>query len=229
MVEKLDPDEEALRALLKPRRRPIHPRVKGRALVFSEADCRAFTRVLRERIPDVAFLFQREIDEDHHGYFQVAGLDECHRQPYCFAKATVVVPDSSRDVERLSTESIPNGVDRLPHFTVSLTLSTKVFPDTHEGGAAYENRSYSNMYANYFPSDREYANFLARVWRMAGKISTNRVADFDDRTGRTNQDARGYWCGLDALRWCQGSEDRYLTSRYRPRDDWSMPDLPYYD
>jgi hypothetical protein len=79
-------------------------------------------------------------------------------------------------------------------------------------------------------SDRAAARFLARVWRVSEKISTNKVREIDEDTGRTIWPRiSGLWCGFDALRWCRESENRVLNWRYRPIDDWEMPDSPYYD
>ncbi|MFT5439956.1 MAG: hypothetical protein ACI9MJ_001823 [Alphaproteobacteria bacterium] len=221
-----DPDEKALRDLLKP------ARVKGRWSIFTEKDCRALTLALRERIPDVAFLFTKDGDvyDSHYEYFQVSGLEECADQPYQSADAVVFVPETSGDVERLCAEPIPEGVDRLPPCSFSLILTTRKYQRTRLDGTKYESRNLTNMYANYFPSDRDTANFMARVWRIAGKITHNRWDDVDVETGKIEyENTLGRWCGFDALRWCQESKDRILEESHRTSASWSMPDSPYYD
>ncbi|MFT5439955.1 MAG: hypothetical protein ACI9MJ_001822 [Alphaproteobacteria bacterium] len=225
-------NEEELRALLKPRRAPPQPRVKGRWSIFTEKDCRAFTLALRERIPDVAFLFTEDGDvrNSHYELFQVDGLEECANQPYQSADAVVIVPESSRDVERLCAEPLPKGINSLPPCSFCLILTTKAYPGTRPDGTTYESRGLTNMYANYFPSDRDTANFLARVWRIAGKITHNRWDEVDEQTGEIlHENVPGHWCGFDALRWCQESKDRVLEGRNRTSAGWSMPDSPYYD
>ncbi|MBT5458360.1 MAG: hypothetical protein HOK82_17285 [Rhodospirillaceae bacterium] len=227
-----DPDEEELRALLKPRRAPPQRRVKGRWSIFTEKDCRAFTLALRERIPSVAFLFdkKRAVGDKFFEYFQVDGLEECANQPYAFANATVFVPETAQDAKRICSEPIPKGVSRLPPCSFRLILTTQKFQRTRSDGTTYQSIGVTNMYANYFPSDRDTANFLARVWRIAGKITHNRWDDIDVETGEIlYENFPGRWCGFDALRWCQESKDRVLEDSHRTSADWSMPDSPYYD
>jgi hypothetical protein len=226
-------NEEELRALLKPRREPPQTRVTGHWCIFTEKDCRALTLALREKIPNVVFLFEQKegFEDGYHGYFQVSGLEECANQPYRSAKAEVIVPETPRDVKRLCGKPIPNGISPFPPFSFSLILTTGAYPKTRPDGTKYESRGLTNMYGNYYPSDRDTANFLRRTWRIAGKITHNRWDKVDEETGKRiiSKNDLGRWCGFDALRWCQESKDRVLEGRYRPSADWSMPDSPYYD
>ena len=225
--------EKELRALLKPRREPPQTRVTGRWCIFTEKDCRAFTLALREHIPDIAFLFETEDDapDGHYRYFEVGGLEECASQRHQSATATVFVPETAQDAKRICAEPIPKGVGRVPSYSFYLILTTGTHWAKRRNGTPYEGRGLTNMFGNYYPSDRNKANFLRRIWRIAGKITHNRWDEFDRETGRRliSRNDLGRWCGFDALRWCQQSPDRMFEESYRTSADWTMPDSPYYD
>jgi hypothetical protein len=71
---------------------------------------------------------------------------------------------------------------------------------------------------------------MVPVYPMWEKISTNKLKQIDENTGRQIwPKIAGPWCGFDALRWCNEREDRVLAGRYRPMNDWEMPASPYYD
>ena len=214
--------EEALRAMLKPRRYPPQSRTKGRQWVMTSLDIRAFVRILRERFPSILFAAPDRRDPDLPWNLLC--------QPWQSTREVYgVVPDDSWRGEkhefRLSNGSIVIG----PYFRFERS-GLAYFPEAPKTQSDGNLRD-SYLQGGYMPSDRETARFLARVWRASEKITTNKVKEIDCETGRTIWPCitGGPWCGFDALRWCQQSDKRVLEGNCRPTDDWVMPDSPYYD
>lgn len=211
-------DEEVeLRRLLRPRRQPPNPSVKGLQWVMTGADFEAFGRVLCESFPSIVF-------------YELIGPRDCpqYRKITMLANATNILgfippPD-------WCAEDFPAGDPRVRKIKLRFTFwrSNPTYSASNESGHRIEFLRDGAMYANYFRTDGDTARFLRRVWRASEKITTKLVKEVD-LAGRTLYVERQYdRFGFGALRWCQEDPMRRLNLRYRPTDDWSMPDSPYY-
>ena len=84
---------------------------------------------------------------------------------------------------------------------------------------------------NWSDDNEEEKAFLRQVWRLLGKLTTNRMQVGHVKSGTVySGDTRGgeYWAGHHALLWCRGAPRLMLNGLYRPRENWEMPDNPWY-
>jgi hypothetical protein len=86
--------------------------------------------------------------------------------------------------------------------------------------------------------DEEARLFGVRVWRILGKIATNKLKGGTPETNayyggdrKLMSESKGgmYWAGHQALAWCRaGGERRMLDGLIRPCDDWEVPQNAWY-
>ena len=218
--------EAELREMLQPRRRPPQPVVKGRQWLMSDQDIAAFVRIVRELFPAIVFLTAERVGERRIKWELVpdpVGVNE---------KIYAAVPEGDWNAgDFCAQDSQPLGC--LPKKSFSFWANFGPYTEKLDSGHVIESLNQGTLGGGHARSDRDKARFLARVWRAAEKVSTNKVEvkDIDRETGRTISNTRHtfIWFGFDALRWCLARENRMLEWRYRPTDDWEMPDTPYYD
>lgn len=218
--------EAELRRMLQPRRRPPQPVIKGRQWVMSERDIAAFVNILRERFPTIVFLKAEPVGDRCSKWELVP--DPVRAAGDIYAN----IPDGDWDAEAYCAQpSQPWGSSPEKSFSF-WGLYTPVIRKPNNG-RIIECLSQGVVRGGHARSDRETARFLAQVWRITAKVSTNKVEvkEIDEATGRTVRSRRipFLWYGFDALRWCLERENRVLEWHYRPPDDWEMPASPYYD
>ena len=221
-----DLSEAALRKLLRPRRRPPQPVVKGRRWVMSERDIAAFVRILCERFPMIVFLKGKSAGERQTKWDLVPDPVGVHEKVYA------VVPDGDWDAaEYCAQPRQPWGSS--PEKSFSFWIPNGPFIHRLDSGRVIESLGQGTLGGGHAKSDRDTARFLAQVWRITAKVSTNKVEikEIDETTGRTVGSRRIplLWYGFDALHWCLERDNRVLDWCDRPPDDWEMPDSPYYD
>jgi hypothetical protein len=92
------------------------------------------------------------------------------------------------------------------------------------------------------PADAAKPAFQRKVWRILGRITTNRLksgtplsntlewgSDFMTMAHAKRQGGLMVWAGHHALEWCAaGGPRRMLDGAFRPCDDWSPPADPWY-
>ncbi len=219
----MSPEERKLREQLKPRSAPPEMRTRGRQVGMTAADHEAFTRVLLERFPKTVLSYREKIDENS---YQPVRIDS-----FADIECGFVYAFCSDDWDPTEYFGEPkSSKSRTPSsrsffFYVCNRVYNREFPD----GKMYDFIGDSCLHCNYYNSDRDQKNFVARVVRCLNKVTTNSLEGINILTGETEKMNPYEWEGYDALRWAQGAPDRMLPSHIRPADDWVMPDSPYYD
>jgi hypothetical protein len=218
-------EETELRNRLKPRKDFPRPVVKGRRLYMTARDIRAFVFLLRERFPEIVFFI---VDNDQ-GYLRNWQPIKDPSQ-FCDRDVWAFLPEGSAS-ERPSFHPRETQEHlRRKHFCVR--ANGGIFPRTYDNGRRVEFMSFGWLQANHMRTDKETARFLATVWRLSAKISTNHMKEIDPKTNETladDIDLHVNRFGFDALRWCAEMDTRCFELCYRPVDGWVMPDLPCYE
>ncbi len=89
----------------------------------------------------------------------------------------------------------------------------------------------AQMSMNYDRESKEDRAFVAKLWRLLGRLMTNRLKGGAWPEPLMQADVKGdmYWAGHHALEWCLGGKRRMLMSCRVPCDDWAPPDSDWHD
>jgi hypothetical protein len=182
---------------------PRSPRAgKSRDLVFTQADADEFSAELGKAFPDIRFTSFAPwnwVGDDLHApapYFSSLGVPEesdfvAWREPTGWEPVWLPRP-------RLGGIYIANTPD--VQFTFHRSWPRKYVEKFT--GTTMESLTSQVIYSYYFRSNLEHLQFLNKVWRIIGRMSTN-VLDLDSPiTGERAKCVRAnFWVGPDALKW----------------------------
>ena len=203
---------------------------RSRDLILTNIDLEAFSRAILELFPAALF-----IDGGHlrrpEGLPTHASMADCGR----FDLDVLVPPDGWQPE---IVERHPSGIYELknpPSQRFNLRRPRLEWPSRRSPDAkwAFDPPTIDPgpIVASYYPDDAEMKAFVAAVWRILKKLTTNCFKVEYPHLGIVYNQGCGYayWAGHDALRWCARKRARMLAGCFRPRDDWEFPDLPWYE
>lgn len=184
---------------------------KRRQIILDERDEIAFTRVLREKYPNIGFVEQI-----------LYSPSECTTKDWFSTCHPLGVIDAFvPDEENWQPTFHPSSEDgkhtlQLPRRTFTITRSHWLWAlcDGQWGTEhpTLEPSSISGAYCR--GTDDDVWLFLDSVWRLLEKITVR---------------VDGVWCGFHALRWASENPERTLNRTSRPAQEWVFPkDNPYY-
>lgn len=183
---------------------------KRREIILDECDEIAFTRVLREKYPNIGFVEQT-----------LYSPSECKTKEWfsnCRSLGLIdaFVPDEAnwQPTFLSSTEDGEYSL-QLPRRTFTLTRSHWLWALCDgQWGTEHPTLEPSSLSGAYPPGDDDVRLFLNSVWRLSEKITVR---------------VDGVWCGFHALRWASENPERTLNRSSRPPQEWLFPeDCPYY-
>jgi len=216
---------------------------RGRSLVFTQKDEAILSEALRTEFPQIVFLDGQSwlagTPRAIYGIEQSEGVT-----------AAVPVPDGFGSPEDVHT--LPrSGPDICVRARGRALVIVRSSWEWRPGRSEEEDRRFAfdpptlgsgQVGARWDSNDRSSADvdaFLRRVWRILGRLSTNRVKHgtplMNQLTSgsdyRRMAEVRGgmSWAGHHALQWCAaGGSRRMLDGCFRPCDDWAPPQDPWY-
>lgn len=192
-------------------------RTRARAICFVERDELIFSLALKDEFPDIQFVAK-------------------HSEAMGGGRPIVNIAVSDSDVVDVELGAGPWH----PHFRVLRSRWGWGWPWIAPERWGWDPPTLGEglVGTSYRVGDEQTRLFGVRVWRLLGKVATNKVKGGTPATNafyggdrRLMSESKGgnIWCGHHALAWCQaGGSRRMLTGCFRPCDDWEVPTNAWY-
>ncbi|MCW9001423.1 MAG: hypothetical protein OQJ87_01765, partial [Rhodospirillales bacterium] len=178
----------------------------------------AFERALREAFPVMRFA--------DHWLFEKPELTFRESMPECERDIDIYFPDdpawepefarSDRNPERYRMTNRPIGyvlIFRSNLLHMNASIEREGVPPHIDNGVLHV--------PGDSPMPKDLAAFARKVYRVLGKVASNKLKMMDVLTGETIwEDWKGgrLWAGHDAIRWALEDEDRFFDYGGRRRD-----------
>lgn len=215
-------------------------RFRRREVVFTPADERAFSSVLRKTFPNIRFLGDYQ-DVVRDFFAKDPGRKELPELPYVedLSKVRAGWRIGWLEPEDWVPEFTPS------HHTGKIVLANaprlafryfiaqrRVFQNDHSMVTTYRIkdkplpnnrvRMPDTLHVSFLPFDDDARKFAARIMRLVSKVAVNTLIRVDSITGYSWMPPareRDVWVGHDALAWCRKSPRNFADINLRPGDE----------
>ena len=120
-----------------------------------------------------------------------------------------------------------------PKYTLHYRRSEWFWGVPHGGDWAFDlpTLEFNQMYMHYGRDSKEDRAFVDKLWRLFGRLMTNRIKSGAWPEPVMQAEAKGgdMWAGHHALERCLGGKRRMLMGCRVPCDDWAPPDSDWHE
>ena len=126
----------------------------------------------------------------------------------------------------------PDNLMNPPEYNLDYWRSEWFWGVPHGGNWAFDlpTLEFDQMYMYYDRDSKEDRAFVAKLWRLFGRLMTNRLKHPYSPRPFMQAEAKGgdMWAGHHVLEWCLGGKRRMLMGHSVPCDDWAPPDSDWH-